>query len=369
MAIGLPVDGGSHLVAYDLHSLLFVMALFFWSHPTLLSDIPFPQLVPAKSRTWPPDVLRWANRPAGCPLAELGFVKRGFFSKPQILPDIFQDTLGEEGLWTADPKYLHLFWALYSALWMAVPEKSEWIDRSNVTPADVEQALANHRQNIIFLASLSHAVLPALCGLFPTLTPPPPPTSPQDYRRPRWAGNCRILEKKSTSNGVVMGGSAEEQPNVSLLLVGSGSVPVQLFVQQERMISVFTRRVILADKQSPLQAAQLGYFTSTFTNNASGSDPFHLPDYGTKQVVIDLGNNLGRSFEGGSISASLDGRVKLGGTFLQLSELRPSNYTFGFSAGMSINSLVLDLHLLSLSWPAKDIASAPSDFKSSTPEL
>ncbi|KAJ7834657.1 hypothetical protein B0H14DRAFT_3709268 [Mycena olivaceomarginata] len=79
MAIGLLVDGGPHLVAYDLLSLLFVMVLFFWSHPTFLSDIPFPQLVPAKSRTWPPDVLRWANRPAGCPVAELGFVKRGFF--------------------------------------------------------------------------------------------------------------------------------------------------------------------------------------------------------------------------------------------------------------------------------------------------
>ncbi|KAJ7862130.1 hypothetical protein B0H14DRAFT_512329 [Mycena olivaceomarginata] len=112
MAIGLLVDGGPHLVAYDLHSLLFVMVLFFWSHPTFLSDIPFPQLVPAKSRTWPPDVLRWANRPAGCPLAELGFVKRGFFSKPQILRDIFQHTLGEEAFWTADPKYLRLFWAL-----------------------------------------------------------------------------------------------------------------------------------------------------------------------------------------------------------------------------------------------------------------
>ncbi|KAJ7715300.1 hypothetical protein DFH07DRAFT_1015372 [Mycena maculata] len=163
MAIGLLVDGGPHLVASD--PIICYGVIFL--EPPFLSDIPFPQLVPTKSRTWPPDVLRWANRAAGYPFAELGFVKRGFFSKPQILRDIFQDTLGEEALWTADPKYLRLFWTLYGALWMAVPEKSEWIDRSNVTPADVEQALANHRRHSL-LAAPHRTCAPAAPA------PPPP---------------------------------------------------------------------------------------------------------------------------------------------------------------------------------------------------
>jgi len=85
MAIGLLVKGPPHLVAYDLHSLLFVMALFFWSYPTFLYDVPFPQSVPARSRTWPREVLRWANRPVDFTLAELGDLKRGFFFQDRDL--------------------------------------------------------------------------------------------------------------------------------------------------------------------------------------------------------------------------------------------------------------------------------------------
>ncbi|KAF7369100.1 Glycoside hydrolase family 92 protein [Mycena venus] len=81
-------------------------------------------------------------------------------------------------------------------------------------------------------------------------------------------------------------------------------------------------------------AAQPGYFTSTFINKIklettstrrAGLIRFTYPTTGPNHVVIDLTNDLGRSFEGGSISVSLDGRVKLGGTYLQ--SYGPSNYT------------------------------------------
>ncbi|KAF7326648.1 Other/FunK1 protein kinase [Mycena venus] len=140
MAIGNLVDGPPHLVAYDLHSLLFVMVLFYWSHPTFLSDIHFPQSVPARSRTWPREVLRWANRPVDFTLAELGVLKRVFFSKPNILQETFQRTLGGD-LWTENPVYLNLFWALYAALWVPSAQSKEWLDRRDVTPAEVEAAL------------------------------------------------------------------------------------------------------------------------------------------------------------------------------------------------------------------------------------
>lgn len=38
-------------------------------------------------------------------------------------------------------------------------------------------------------------------------------------------------------------------------------------------------------------------------------------------VVVDLTNDLQRSFEGGSITVSSSGRVQLGGTFLQVHDL------------------------------------------------
>ncbi|KAJ7072779.1 hypothetical protein C8F01DRAFT_1105197, partial [Mycena amicta] len=74
MAIQLLQDAGPHRVVYDLHSLVFIMILFFWSYPTFLDD-PFPELVRAKTKSWPPEVLRWANRPAGLNLRELGALK------------------------------------------------------------------------------------------------------------------------------------------------------------------------------------------------------------------------------------------------------------------------------------------------------
>ncbi|KAJ6590970.1 hypothetical protein DFH09DRAFT_1273676 [Mycena vulgaris] len=146
MAIGLLLSGPPHLVAYDLHSLLFVMALFFWSYSTFLSDVPFPQPVPARSRTWPPEVLRWANRPVNFSLAELGMQKRGFFFKPPILQEMFKRTL-ERDLWIKNPAYLNLFWALYTTLWEPT-KTTEWLDRPDVTPAEVEAALkATYRQS------------------------------------------------------------------------------------------------------------------------------------------------------------------------------------------------------------------------------
>ncbi|KAG6916990.1 hypothetical protein DXG01_004334 [Tephrocybe rancida] len=77
--------------------------------------------------------------------------------------------------------------------------------------------------------------------------------------------------------------------------------------------------------------ARPGYFTTTFVNGIKTettstrragmirfSYPFAPSDpTPTNQVVVDLTNDLQRSFEGGSISVSPSGRVELGGTFLQ----------------------------------------------------
>ncbi|KAJ7658000.1 hypothetical protein B0H14DRAFT_3704418 [Mycena olivaceomarginata] len=151
MAIGLLVDGGPHLVAYDLTSPpatqpIICYGVIFLEPPHVPFRHSLSSVGAREEQDMAPGCVAVGEPPGRVPPRRAGIVKRGFFSKPQILQDIFQDTLGEEALWTADPKYLRLFWALYGALWMAVPEKSEWIDRSNVTPADVEQALANHRQ-------------------------------------------------------------------------------------------------------------------------------------------------------------------------------------------------------------------------------
>ncbi|KAJ6584948.1 hypothetical protein B0H19DRAFT_1059269 [Mycena capillaripes] len=127
-----------------LHSLLFVMALFFWSHSTFLSnsEVPFPQFVPARRRKWPREVLRWANRPVGFTLAELGALKRGFFSMPRTLRETLQTTLRGD-LWTENSEYLDFFWGVYITLWRPLGETldSEWHDRHDVRPVEVEAAL------------------------------------------------------------------------------------------------------------------------------------------------------------------------------------------------------------------------------------
>lgn len=154
MAPRLLVKGPPHFVAYDLHSLLFVMVLFFWSHPTFLSNIPFPQSVPERRRNWPQEVLRWVNCP-GCTLTELGALKRGFFSIRSTLGATLQRTLSGDS-WTEDSAYLNLFWALYGVLWRpwdetadSEDEDSEWVDRRRITPAEVEAALtAQYRQSV-----------------------------------------------------------------------------------------------------------------------------------------------------------------------------------------------------------------------------
>ncbi|KAJ7176679.1 glycosyl hydrolase family 92-domain-containing protein [Mycena filopes] len=81
-------------------------------------------------------------------------------------------------------------------------------------------------------------------------------------------------------------------------------------------------------------AASPGYFTTTFVNKIkiettstrrAGLIRFTYPTTGPNQVVVDLTNDLGRSFSGGSLELSAAGRVKLGGTYLQ--SYGPSNYT------------------------------------------
>jgi hypothetical protein len=83
------------------------------------------------------------------------------------------------------------------------------------------------------------------------------------------------------------------------------------------------------------QAARPGYFTTKFVNNIqtettstrrAGLIRFTyplVPASPINHVVVDLTNDLGRSFEGGSIAVSSSGRVKLSGTFLQVSSRHP----------------------------------------------
>ncbi|KAJ6512926.1 hypothetical protein C8R45DRAFT_1153388 [Mycena sanguinolenta] len=139
MAIGLLLYGPPHFVAYDLHSLFFVMALFFWSYPAFV-DTPFPNPVPAKQRAWPKDVLRWANRPDQFSLADLGLTKRFFFSQPERLQKSLQSTLSEDP-WVKDMRYVTLFWAFYGVLWKEIADSEEWSDRCDVTPTELVTAL------------------------------------------------------------------------------------------------------------------------------------------------------------------------------------------------------------------------------------
>ncbi|TFK50461.1 hypothetical protein OE88DRAFT_1701200 [Heliocybe sulcata] len=82
-------------------------------------------------------------------------------------------------------------------------------------------------------------------------------------------------------------------------------------------------------------AATPAYFTTTFTNSIkiettstrrAGLIRFTFPEETPNFVVVDLTNDLQRSFEGGSIVIEpATGRVLLGGTYLQ--SYGPSNYT------------------------------------------
>ncbi|KAF9261279.1 hypothetical protein L218DRAFT_1046753 [Marasmius fiardii PR-910] len=84
-------------------------------------------------------------------------------------------------------------------------------------------------------------------------------------------------------------------------------------------------------------AARPGYFTTTFVNGIkiettstrrAGLIKFSYPSISPqspKHVVVDLSNDLQRSFHGGSIDIQTSGRVKLGGTYLQSYGL--DNYT------------------------------------------
>lgn len=82
--------------------------------------------------------------------------------------------------------------------------------------------------------------------------------------------------------------------------------------------------------------ASPGYFSTTFVSGIqiettstrrSGLIRFTFPTVSseTNYLVVDLTNDLGRSFSGGSISITSAGHVELGGTFLQ--SYGPSNYT------------------------------------------
>ncbi|KAJ7231681.1 hypothetical protein B0H12DRAFT_1146338 [Mycena haematopus] len=138
MAIRLLIDGSPHHAGYDLHSLLFVMSLFFWSYPEFIANVPFPESVRAKSRKWPPEVLEWANSSVASSLATLGNLKRGFY-QPVALQATLKRTLNDGDLWATDPAYLDFFWALYEAFWE--PLGGTWIDRLSVTAEEVHTVL------------------------------------------------------------------------------------------------------------------------------------------------------------------------------------------------------------------------------------
>ncbi|KAJ4478407.1 glycosyl hydrolase family 92-domain-containing protein [Lentinula aciculospora] len=82
--------------------------------------------------------------------------------------------------------------------------------------------------------------------------------------------------------------------------------------------------------------ASPGYFSTTFVSGIqiettstrrAGLIRFTFPasSNATNYVVVDLTNDLGRSFSGGTMSISSSGHVELGGTFLQ--SYGPSNYS------------------------------------------
>ncbi|KAJ7652141.1 hypothetical protein DFH06DRAFT_542690 [Mycena polygramma] len=144
MAIGLLIDGPPHIVAYDLHSLMFVMVLFLYSYEEF-SDVSFPERVPAKDRAWPQHVLEWTNRSVHYSPSGLGSVKRAFFAKPSVLmtrlKQAFQGDLWMQG----DREYIKHFLALYLALWKQQEKTNAYQDRLYVTTEEVEAGLLKHR--------------------------------------------------------------------------------------------------------------------------------------------------------------------------------------------------------------------------------
>ncbi|KAJ7217116.1 hypothetical protein GGX14DRAFT_541733 [Mycena pura] len=140
MAIRLLRHGPPHVVSDDLHSLLFVMALFFWSHDKF-SEIPFPQPVLSGNKPWPPEVLQWANLHIHPSLQLLGYIKFAFFSTQKELRASFRSSL-QGSDWIKNKEFLRFFWGLYKALWRKVPELG-WFDRRDVTPEEVQDALTN----------------------------------------------------------------------------------------------------------------------------------------------------------------------------------------------------------------------------------
>ncbi|KAJ7104039.1 hypothetical protein B0H15DRAFT_4743 [Mycena belliarum] len=139
MAINLLEYGPPNTAAHDLHSLLFVMCLFYWSFPTYV-ETPYPERVTLTARPWPSAILRWANRPGFFTTRELAGLKRIFFCHPAILRKIFEETL-EGDLWLQDRRYLRLFWALYLVLWEPTKVVGEFHDRAIVEPQEVVAAL------------------------------------------------------------------------------------------------------------------------------------------------------------------------------------------------------------------------------------
>ncbi|TFK37101.1 glycosyl hydrolase family 92-domain-containing protein [Crucibulum laeve] len=109
----------------------------------------------------------------------------------------------------------------------------------------------------------------------------------------------------------------------------------------------------LIQRAAGTDAATPGYFTTTFVNKIkleatstrrAGLIRFTFPPSSknsTNHVVVDLTNDLQRSFHGGSLSLSPTGRVMLGGTFFQ--SYGPDNYTvfacYDFTRPSSLSSL------------------------------
>ncbi|KAF7324703.1 Glycoside hydrolase family 92 protein [Mycena kentingensis (nom. inval.)] len=111
-------------------------------------------------------------------------------------------------------------------------------------------------------------------------------------------------------------------------------------------VAISARSVLRANNTD---AAKPGYFTTTFVNGIklettstrrAGLIRFTFPTEGTNHVVVDLTNDLGRTFSGGSLTISNTSRVKLGGTYLQ--SYGPANYTvfgcYDFAAPASVSS-------------------------------